>query len=240
MFRTIFEGSDPKLQIFWFCHAGAGSASLVRSARDVSGPLTLDVAALPGREHRFREGLTLSLEELVDQFTAEISSRIRGPYLLIGHSFGSLMSYLLAQRLTAAGSPPAALTVMTLAAPNRVCRNPKTAHFNNEEFLDYLDNRFGGVPQALRTNPEASALFLPIVRYDLQLLESYVHQPAPPLPIPLLALAGSEDTAVTANDMQHWQPFTSDSFTLQTISGNHFFPVDNVPGIIELASKRLQ
>jgi len=235
MFRTIYEAAEPKLQFFWFCHAGAGSASLVRAARGLSGPLSLQVASLPGREHRFRDGLNLSLDELVDQLAAELRAQIRGPYHLIGHSFGSLLSYLLAQKMIAAGLPPLSLTVMTLAAPDRVNRNPRTAHLSNEEFLDYLDHRFGSVPRALRTNPEAAALFLPIVRYDLQLLESYVHQPTPPLPIPILALAGSDDRAVSPEAMRQWERFTSESFELQTIPGGHFFPTENVEPIIQRA-----
>ncbi|WP_197452200.1 thioesterase II family protein [Rosistilla carotiformis] len=240
MFRTIYEAADSKLQVFWFCHAGAGSASLVRSARHVSAPVTLNVASLPGREHRFRDGLTMSLDELVDQFFEDLQPRVGAPFVLIGHSFGSLMSYLLAQKLTAAGTPPVSLTVMTLAAPDRVQFNPRTAHLSDEEFLDYLDNRFGSVPKSLRTNPEAIALFLPIVRYDLRLLESYVHQPVQPLPIPLLALAGSRDRAVNAEQMQQWQRFTSDSFALETIAGGHFFPTENVQPIIQRTIERLQ
>ncbi|MEZ6090580.1 MAG: alpha/beta fold hydrolase [Pirellulaceae bacterium] len=232
-FRTIYEHPDPAIELYWFCHAGAGSASLVRSARDLTVPVALHVATLPGREERYRDGLTLSLDQLVDEFLDELLSKTVRPFAFIGHSFGSLIAYLLAHRLIERDRSPSALTVMTLAAPDRIDRISKTGHLSDEAFLDYLDNRFGGVPLSLRRNAEAIRLFVPIVRYDMQLLESYVHSPKPPLKIPVTALAGQTDRAVSFDDMAFWERHTSGIFYLEQISGGHFFPVDQVPFVVQ-------
>ena len=231
-FRTIYANASSALQIYWFCHAGAGSASLVRSARELSEPVTLHVATLPGREERFREGLTLTLDQVVNQFFDDLIRDLTSPFALVGHSFGSLIAYLLAHRLIEAGRAPSALTVMTLTSPDRIDRISKTEGLSNEAFLDYLDHRFGGVPQSLRNNADAIGLFVPIVRYDMNLLESYLHSPKPRLNIPTTALVGRADKAVSMDDMAYWEEHTTGNFRLEQVDGGHFFPTEQVPFVV--------
>ncbi len=154
-------------------------------------------------------------------------------FALIGHSFGSLICYQLAHRLLARGRVPRSLTMMTLASPDRLSRLERLSHLDDQQLLDYLSSRFGGVPDALRSNAEALRLYLPIVRYDLRLMESYQHTDLPPLPIRLTAVGGTQDDAVSAADLQGWDAMTIAEFSVQMFPGGHFFPIHDITSIVD-------
>ena len=83
--------------------------------------------------------------------------------------------------------------------------------------------RLGGTPDEVLQNAELMELFLPILRADFTLLETYKCQPEPPLACPISAYCGTEDTEVSEEEMASWQEQTSSTFTLKMIPGNHFF-----------------
>ena len=104
-----------------------------------------------------------------------------------------------------------------------------------DEFADYIDSRFGGIPEAIRDNRDALGVFLPIIQYDMSLLESYEHQTRDPLPVPITALGGTRDRAVSREKLEAWSEFTSKKFSLTMIEGDHFFPASDLQSIIQSA-----
>lgn len=240
MLRVLRTGKPNGGQIFWFPHAGAGPSSLVRGAKSVNGDFSLLAASLPGREDRYKEGFSASLDDIIGQFQKTICSEITGPYGFVGHSFGSLIAFLLAQRFAEADNPPRFLAVQTLTSPDRIQYIQSVASKTDEEFIDYIDNRFGGIPDSLKQHKEAMELFLPIVRYDMQLLESYEFDHPDPLPIPMIALGGTDDRAVSRAELDGWSLFTSESFSLRILPGDHFFPVQQMQKVLSLCAPFLQ
>lgn len=261
MFRRIYAHPEATTELFWFCHAGGAPASLFRAAKHLHQPVNLYAAILPGREERFSEGTDLPLESVLDQLehalleTLESSTQAASDddpdvkvdvdvapdvdvdqrrFALIGHSFGSLICYQLAHRLLARGRVPSALTVMTLKSPDLLSGLRRASQLDDEQFLDYLSERFDGVPLALRTNAEALRLYLPIVRYDLRMLESYQHTEQPRLPIRLTAVGGTRDAAVSESDLQGWRAMTSAEFSMHMFPGGHFFPLNDIKSIVDL------
>ncbi|TWU03200.1 thioesterase II family protein [Neorhodopirellula pilleata] len=237
-YRIIGDFSAERLTMVWFPHAGGGASALIRSCRESPLDVNLVFASMPGRESRFHDPLSGSIEELVDQLVAHLPETEQPP-VLVGHSFGALVAYRIARALcgdeTVRHRPVAGLIVMAMSAPNRLGQQSPITHLDDETFADQLDERFGGIPKALRESKEAMALFLPTVRHELSLLESYQDQTETPLDLPVIALAGSQDRAADASRMRDWCQKTTGPFDLRILPGDHFFPLASLNEVQTMA-----
>jgi acetoacetyl-CoA synthetase len=107
------EGKNP---IFIFPGVG-GRASFSDLAKNIATPRAiygLQARGVDGREEPFDR-----MEDMVESYLPALREmQPRGPYFLLGFSFGGLLALEMAQRLTAGGEPIALLTMMdTYPAP---------------------------------------------------------------------------------------------------------------------------
>lgn len=59
---------------------------------------------------------------------------------------------------------------------------------------------------------------------DLKIVESYIPIASEaPLPVPIIAFHAKNDDRVTMNEMKAWKNFTSNTFKLHVLHGDHFF-----------------
>jgi medium-chain acyl-[acyl-carrier-protein] hydrolase len=91
------------------------------------------------------------------------------------------------------------------------------------EFMTAMVRRYKGIPSIVLQDPDLMQFFLPILRADLAMLETYVYRPDAPLACPLTAFGGREDELVAPADLAAWLEQTSGEFTLRMFAGNHFF-----------------
>jgi medium-chain acyl-[acyl-carrier-protein] hydrolase len=66
-------------------------------------------------------------------------------------------------------------------------------------------------------------IFLPTLRADFTLLETYEYVPEAPLTCSISAYCGTEDEEVSAEEMAGWKVQTSGAFKLKMVPGGHFF-----------------
>jgi medium-chain acyl-[acyl-carrier-protein] hydrolase len=71
----------------------------------------------------------------------------------------------------------------------------------------------------------------------MELIETYVAPPAPPLPLPITAFGGRQDNTVTEPELAAWKAYSSRSFHLHMIEGGHFF--HKVPAFLDLLAQSL-
>lgn len=228
-YRRIGQRRDSAQSVVWFPHAGGGVAPLIRLAKELPPHINLFAATLPGREARYHDPVPATLGELTTILVDELPHFEIAP-VLVGHSFGGLLAYCIAQEYTASG-----LVVMAMSSPDRIGARASFLHFDDADFAEELDRRYGGLPASLRENEEAMRLFLPTLRHDLTLLESYRLGALPSMDIPLTALVGTEDTRVTAAEMQGWRACTQGKFSMQMLPGNHFFPLAHFSRVLRIA-----
>jgi medium-chain acyl-[acyl-carrier-protein] hydrolase len=90
------------------------------------------------------------------------------------------------------------------------------------DFIHELQ-RLNGCPPGVLTNPELLELFLPVLRADFEMDETYIYSPAESLDCPITVFGGTEDHGVSPSDLRAWQAETSGQFSVRTFSGDHFF-----------------
>ena len=82
-------------------------------------------------------------------------------------------------------------------------------------------------------------LFLPCLRADFSLNETYQFRPAESLPCPITAFGGREDPEATLNMLQEWSQHTASQFQIHEYTGGHFFVNQNREAIIDTIVKSL-
>ena len=90
--------------------------------------------------------------------------------------------------------------------------------------ISELCTRYKAIPAVIMDDAELMKVFVPVLRADLEIIETYVYEPEPPLDCPISAFGGMSDLMVTRGDLEAWREQTSGSFELQMFPGDHFFP----------------
>lgn len=224
-------------RVFCFPHAGGGAASFAGwpSHPDV----TVCPVEPPGRAGRFREPAHSSVESCVDDLLAGLGHQFTGRYAFFGHSVGALVAYRLTRRLRAVGAtPPAHLFVSGRAAPHLPYARPVLHDLPVTELVPQL-RRMGGTPDVILDDPALLDVFLPVLRADFSVNETYRHEPGLPLPIPLTAFGGAEDTRADAEELHAWSALTSGAFAVHTYPGGHFYLERHAASVLEVITRSL-
>lgn len=208
-------------QIFCLPHAG-GSSAHFRGWTWLAPYARVVPVDLPGHGTRLREPLPEDWDRLVGGLTETIAAQVDGPYVLFGHSLGSLLAFDVSHRMLARGLPPALLVAAGRNGPS-VSASYRPVHtLPDAQFVKAL-RELGGMPEALLHHAELLQMFLPVLRGDLRLAERYVRPSVPAMPVPIMAFAGEDDPMTDDPGVLAWKSETTSTCELVFLEGGHFF-----------------
>lgn len=214
---------DAPRRLFCFHHAGGGAAAFrLWPARLPE----FDVCAvqLPGRANRFAEEPLTDIRDVVDALAPVLQPLLDRPYVFFGHSMGTMIACALAQRLHALGAPlPQRLFVSGRQPPHRPFPEWSMHGLTDAQAIEAVQRHFGGLPAEVLATPELVEMMLPTLRADFALLESHRPAAAAPLPLPIVALGGVDDTCASVERMQAWQDYSAQPLVQRRIPGGHFY-----------------
>jgi len=182
----------------------------------------------PGREALHGLPFANSPSEIVQMLLEQMSVWNEKKLWLYGHSFGAMMAFSTALQLQQLGVRPATLLVSARRAPHL----PATETFSDlsdSEFLTQLD-RFGGVPAAIRNDPDMMAFYTPIIRADLDLNDRACHAEGAAVDAPLYLFSARYDKAANSQELAAWKHCTRGHFSHRVFEGGHFFIQDDAEG----------
>ena len=96
-------------------------------------------------------------------------------------------------------------------------------HALGDEALLAELRELGGTPDAVLREVELVRWFLPLLRADLELSEAWLDAPLPPLRVPLLAIAGSDDRHAPPALVARWLERAGAEADSRCLPGDHFF-----------------
>ncbi|AFZ28181.1 putative thioesterase involved in non-ribosomal peptide biosynthesis [Cylindrospermum stagnale PCC 7417] len=234
--------SNPQANLRLFClpYAGGGTSIFRRWPQELPSNVELCAIDLPGRENRIGEKPISNLEILTEKLVEVLLQHLDKPFALFGHSMGALIVYELARKLQQKNVNPVYLFVSGRPAPNVLELYPPLHLLPDAEFIEKLTNIYSAIPDAVLKDKELMELFLPVLRADLTLVETYIHSQVEPLDCPIVALGGLEDNEASHDYLVTWREYTRSSFSVEMFPGGHFYLNENRQPLLQLISQTLK
>ena len=225
-------------RLFCFPYAGAGASAYATWHRHAPQGLAVVPAQLPGREHRLKESAEPNLQRLIDKLAPAIEPFTHERYTLFGHSMGALVAFELARALRRRGAPAPALVVISgRGAPGVPMAKRQIHMLPDRQFMDEIRG-LSGTPDAVLEHPEFTSLFLPALRADFALVETYRAAAEPPLASPISVFGGVDDS-ITPEALDAWRLHTTARFQLRMLPGGHFVIAGACTAILQAVASDL-
>jgi len=227
------------MRLFCF-HYGGGSASAYRDwAKDLIDYVDLIAIQLPGRESRFSEPLLDNISDIVNELSLNFHNYLDKPYILFGHSIGALISFEFTRTLRKkAMQQPKSLIISGTKAPQVPLKRSPIHRLPTPELIQKI-REYNGIPRDIIENKELMDIFLPIIRADFCISETYNYYGELPLACPIMALGGLNDDTFDSQDLLKWQEQTTALFQYELLPGDHFFIKSSYPEVINIVNKIL-
>jgi len=220
-----FQPSDGRasLRLFCFPYAGGSATAFHGWKRGLPEWVEVCPVHLPGRGPRASESPYTELLPLAEAAADALAPHLDKPYALFGHSMGATIAFEVARRLRRSGAAaPAHLFASACRAPQLNEFRARTFDMPHGELIRAL-RRLNGTPQAVLESDEMMQFFAPLIRADLQLIQTYVCRPEPPLGCPVTAFGGLQDPEETPERLAAWREQTAAAFEMVMYEGGHFF-----------------
>ena len=222
-FPKINSASSAPYRLFCLPYAGGGASVFLPWRPRFAPKVEVCPVQLPGRESRFSEPLFTQLDPLVDALTTAIEPYLDRPYALLGYSLGAIVAFELARKLREQDlKKPSCLFAVACRAPQLPDLESPLHKLPDAEFIEAL-RKLQGIPEGVLQNSELMELYLPILRTDLKIFETYRYTNGQSFNFPIKAYGGLEDKKASQEQLQGWAEQSTHSFSLKMVPGHHFF-----------------
>ncbi|GAA4004603.1 alpha/beta fold hydrolase [Allokutzneria multivorans] len=227
-----------RTRLVCFPHAGGSASFFGTWGAGLPQDVELWAVQFPGREDRIADAVPASMAEVVAGVLADLGPLLDRPLALFGHSMGAVAAYEVARALEARGEAPTRVFASARHAPDELVGGD--IHLRDDAGLVEEVVRVGGAgAEVLKANPELWPVFLPAIRADYRVEETYRHLAGAPLRAPITAVVGEDDSEVTPAQAERWSDFTTGGFDLRVVPGDHFYPVRHNAMLLDLLTCQL-
>ncbi|GAB4196039.1 MAG: hypothetical protein Fur006_43060 [Coleofasciculaceae cyanobacterium] len=235
----VQRNPQARLRLFCFPYAGAGASIFRTWLEDVPPEIEICSIQLPGRENRLKETPFTRLSPLIQTLAPLLRPYLDIPFAFFGHSLGALLCFELAREFRRQNFPsPVHLFVSGSRAPQIPDLDVPIHRLPEPKFLESL-RRLNGTRTEVLKNPELLQVFLPALRSDFAILETYVYATQERLDCPITAFGGMEDSKVSHEQLDAWRNQTHREFKLQLFPGDHFFLHHNRKALLHAIAQEI-
>lgn len=236
--KVLRKQSQPAYRLICFAHIG-GSASVFRRWPEfVNDNADIYALQLPGREERRDEPVYSSMQAVVGELIPLVMQDST-PVVLFGHSFGSVLAFSLASRLTERGAAVAGLVVSAKTAPH-LNQRKKRSELSDKQLLADIRN-MGGTPESILGDPLMVKQVMRVMRGDFSILESYeesLHLTS--LKCPIMAIEAEYDHLISGKGIDAWCEYTQAGFNKKIIAGGHFYINDHPQELFDVVNSLIE
>lgn len=231
-----------KTKLFLFPYAGGAAASYNGFRQFVDPDVEFRAIELAARGRRMREPNYNSIDDAVNDVFKIIKDELtQAPYALFGHSMGSMIAFELAYKIRDNHLPMPIHIILSGRAAPQISREGKRTlhHLSDEEFKKQL-LEMGGTPKEFFDHPELLEVFLPLLKGDFRLTETYTHaKKNAPLDVDLTVFSGKEDEDST-EEVEAFRVHTSKTCDIHYFEGGHFFIHDETQKVMNIINAAIK
>jgi surfactin synthase thioesterase subunit len=203
-------------RVFCIPHAGCGTGIFNPWPPDKDGVEFLYVE-LPGRLSRFGEKMPDTFQELAAAMIAGLRPYLDVPYAIFGHCWSALLAYEATAQLERSALPqPARLYVSSQLAPQDG-PSGRMLGMDDAQLAEELAVTIR--EQGNQPHPELVAMYVKVLRGDVEMSRRYVVPDPARLSTPISAIGWDEDEEVAASVMGGWTACGEVDFEL--FAGRH-------------------
>jgi surfactin synthase thioesterase subunit len=222
-FLTPRPVSQPALQLFCFPYAGGNSTTFTGWEQSFPANVELVLVQPPGRHSRLFEYPYDTMHELIEVMHQHFLKALKSKFVLFGHSLGSYVAFELMQQLSISNGPvPEHFIASASRSPYPDFSKDSAYDLPYDEFVDYL-RKLGGTPDGVLQNKELLELYLPTLRADFKIADTYSVSDDRLFDIPVSVLNGDKDDMITEESLQDWGRYFTSKPDRLTIAGGHFY-----------------
>ncbi|MBQ1075645.1 MbtH family NRPS accessory protein [Micromonospora sp. C31] len=211
---------EAPVRLYCFPHSGGSAGEYVRLL-DVLPDVEVWGIQLPGRGGHLERAPLTAMSELVTTLLAE--TEFTGRFAFLGHSLGALVAYETAKALRERGrEQPEQLILSACTPPHHVVTRAPLHLLPDTELLTEIERQYGGLPAAIRDEPDLLELVLPYHRADFQIFETYRGTLGEALDQAFSVVGGADD-AIPVELLAEWCRHTTGPFQMHRLPGGHFY-----------------
>ncbi|MFC6978844.1 thioesterase II family protein [Microbulbifer taiwanensis] len=227
--------NGPYKKLFCFPYAGGNASTFASWHNSLPGHVSVLGLQFPGRAGRIAEVPIDDMEELTTIVADNMCALIDDDYIMLGHSLGARVAFEVALKLVRKGFPgPKDFIASASPAPSVKRKDAPIYDLPETEFLEALRN-MGGTPEIVLQNEELKTIFIPALRADFKLVDSY-QQSLSKLNSRAHVFYGTGDHTVPLKDAKAWDLHFTRNCTLNAVDGNHFFIDSNKEKVLSLVA----
>ncbi|MFE9244130.1 thioesterase II family protein [Nocardiopsis sp. NPDC006938] len=212
-----------RFRLFVLHHAGGSHLGYRGWVRHFPSDWEICLLDAPGRVHSADQPPLRNARDLAARMHEVVRPELDLPFGLFGHSMGALVAYELTLRLAGDGTPPRWLGASAWSpAPGPERTEPR--HLVSEDRLRETIARMGGTPRRALDDPDLWSTVEPLVRADLELVDTWSPDPlTPPLRVPVSVFGGADDRGMTPRRLAGWADHVEGGLSHHTLPGDHFY-----------------
>jgi len=230
-----------KIKLFCLPYGGGSSAFYMSWRKLLDERIDLKPIELSGRGKRFSEPLYKSINGAIEDVYGIICEELDGtPYAIFGHSMGTLLAYESLRKIIYYEKQEPVHVFMSGRYPPYIEVEKEMLHLlSDEEFIDRIV-KLGGTDQKVIENEEILKLFLPILRNDFRLVETYKHNGDKlKLNCEMSILNGKYDDFVASKEIELWSECTCKKCNFYEFDSGHFFINEYKEAVINIINNTL-
>ncbi|WP_432401622.1 thioesterase II family protein [Wukongibacter sp. M2B1] len=230
-----------RIKLFCIPYAGGSATAYREWKKHIHPSIELCPIELAGRDSRFGGSFYEDVTEAVDDIYNIISKDLDGPYAIFGHSMGSVLAYELAHKIKSFNHTAPIHLFFSGRRPPHIERDNKDIHLlSDKEFMDEI-MELGGTPKELLENKELLELFMPMLRADFKIVETYEYvEKNEVLDCNITVLWGKKEEGTTIGEIVQWRRHTDKSCKIHMFNGGHFFVAEFLQDIVHIINSNLQ
>lgn len=225
------------MNLFCIPCAGGSAYMFKKMERMLPENIKLCPLEISGRGIRFNEPLFQHISEAADDLYENIRTKLSEDYCMLGFSMGGILTYELCRRLSKNSNKMPKTVFILGSEPPEIFSDTEYHNLSDEEFKKKLISN-NGIPKELIKNSELFDFYLPILRADFRMCETYKSSSDnTKIDVDFHLINGIEDN-INRKYLSLWNNYCR-KCTMDFVPGNHFFINSNMYETVIAIKKNL-